>query len=190
MAGSVFAPTNYQGCIGSSLNNSGFIRNGDGLIYDRSSVRFRDVTDGLSNTVMVSETILGNGWTLPSSPAGAPPRSPKLEVLELTGATVSTPSACTTYLGTSTWSGRRGSRWLNGHYGDTLYNHYYGPNSSTHDCGNGSHNYGLTSARSQHTGGVQAVLGDGSVRFVSENINVTTWRNLATCSGGETTTDL
>lgn len=186
---SVFGSTNYQGCIGSSLNNNGFIRDGDGMIYDRSSVRFRDVTDGLSNTVMVSETVLGNNWNLPSSAAGGPAQLPKLEVLELTGGTMTTATACSTFAGTSTWSGRRGSRWLNGHYGDTLYNHFYGPNSTTHDCGNGSHNYGLTAARSNHTGGVHVTLGDGSVRFVSDNINLTTWRNLATRSGGETASD-
>lgn len=189
MDGSVFAPTNYLGCVGSSLNNSGYIRDGDGLIFDRSSVRFRDITDGLSNTAMVSETTLGPSWPLPSSPAGGPPKLPKQEALELTGATATTSTTCSQFLGTSTWSGRRGSRWLNGHYNDTLYNHYYTPNSSTYDCGNGSHNYGLIAARSQHAGGVQLVLGDGSVRLVSDNINVTTWRNLATRSGGETSTN-
>jgi len=39
-------------------------------------------------------------------------------------------------------------------------------------------------ARSLHTGGVHALLGDGSVRFVSSNIANTTWRNLGTISDG------
>jgi prepilin-type N-terminal cleavage/methylation domain-containing protein len=186
LTNSVFAQTNYQGCVGSSLNNSGFIRDGDGMIFDRSSTRIRDVTDGLSNTVMVSETTLGTGWTpFPSSPASGPAKFPKQEALELTGATVTTDASCSTFAPTSTWSGRRGSRWMNGHYNDTLYNHYYGPNSANYDCGNGSHNYALTAARSQHAGGVQVTLGDGSVRFISNSINLTTWRNLATRGGGE-----
>jgi len=40
-------------------------------------------------------------------------------------------------------------------------------------------------ARSQHTGGVQALMCDGSVRFVSNNINLNTWQYLATISGNE-----
>jgi prepilin-type processing-associated H-X9-DG protein len=41
-------------------------------------------------------------------------------------------------------------------------------------------------ARSRHQGGVNVVLGDGSVRFVSENVDlVTVWRPLATIAGGE-----
>lgn len=40
-------------------------------------------------------------------------------------------------------------------------------------------------ARSNHIGGVQVLLGDGSGRFVSENINVTTWQSLGTMDKGE-----
>ena len=40
-------------------------------------------------------------------------------------------------------------------------------------------------ARSQHTGGVQVLLCDGSVRFISENIDLGTWRRLGTIQGGE-----
>ena len=41
-------------------------------------------------------------------------------------------------------------------------------------------------AGSLHTGGVQAVLGDGAVRFISENIDGTTQNNLAKMSDGKT----
>jgi prepilin-type processing-associated H-X9-DG protein len=41
-------------------------------------------------------------------------------------------------------------------------------------------------ARSFHPGGVNAALGDGSVRFFPDTINVDTWRALATTYGGET----
>ncbi|QDT55206.1 Type II secretion system protein G precursor [Caulifigura coniformis] len=41
-------------------------------------------------------------------------------------------------------------------------------------------------ARSYHTGGVHALMGDGGVRFVSSNIDRLTWQNLGTRSGGET----
>jgi prepilin-type processing-associated H-X9-DG protein len=42
------------------------------------------------------------------------------------------------------------------------------------------------SARSQHTGGVQAAMIDGSVRFVSDNINLLIWQSVCTRAGKET----
>jgi hypothetical protein len=41
-------------------------------------------------------------------------------------------------------------------------------------------------ARSRHEGGVHALVMDGSVRFVGENIDNTIWRALATLDGSET----
>ena len=43
----------------------------------------------------------------------------------------------------------------------------------------------LISARSVHPGGVQTLLCDGSVRFISNNINLLTWQALSTCNGRE-----
>lgn len=40
-------------------------------------------------------------------------------------------------------------------------------------------------SRSRHTGGVHVLMGDGSVRFVSDNIEITTWRNLSTMYDGQ-----
>ena len=40
-------------------------------------------------------------------------------------------------------------------------------------------------ARSKHTGGVNAALCDGSVRFFRSEINIATWRALSTSIGGE-----
>lgn len=40
-------------------------------------------------------------------------------------------------------------------------------------------------ARSAHPGGVNAALGDGSVRFISDYIDLTTWRALSTTKGRE-----
>jgi len=36
-----------------------------------------------------------------------------------------------------------------------------------------------------HPGGVQILLADASVRFVEENIDLDTWRALATINAGE-----
>lgn len=46
-----------------------------------------------------------------------------------------------------------------------------------------------TNWSSSHPGGAQCVLGDGTVRFVSENINGLVLKSIITSSGGETTGD-
>ncbi len=40
-------------------------------------------------------------------------------------------------------------------------------------------------SRSKHTGGVHTLMCDGAVRFVSNNIDINTWRFLSTMQGGE-----
>ena len=179
--GNTFGPTNYVACAGNGTGTANSINTGNGVMYSRSSVRFRDVMDGMSNTVCFSEQTLGIGGN-PSS-TGAMPQDAEGEVLELVAATPTTAAACVA--GGGTWNGFRGAKWLNGHYGDTIYNHYYGPNSQQFDCGNKSHNFGLTAARSRHTGGVHVLLCDGSVRFISENLDLKIWRGLGSRAGGE-----
>ncbi|WP_437185964.1 DUF1559 domain-containing protein [Planctomicrobium sp. SH668] len=184
VSGMVFGPTNYVANTGSgSPPTANFIRSGNGVMYDASSVRFRDVTDGLSNTVAFSEHTLGPGSVIPA--AGVIPGNPADYVLELTGATPTTDEACIATASSGVWSGNRGAKWMNGHFGDTLYNHHYGPNSKQFDCGNGSHNYGLTAARSRHTGGVNLLMCDGAVRFVGDSVSIQIWKAIATRNGGE-----
>jgi prepilin-type N-terminal cleavage/methylation domain-containing protein/prepilin-type processing-associated H-X9-DG protein len=177
-----FGPTNYVACTGSGVGTSASIKTGDGVMYSGSNIHFRDVIDGLSNTVCFGEHRLGVGGS-PSSPAGGTPRSADAEVLELTGSMITTDASCVP--GSGMWSGMRGAKWMNGHYGDTLYNHWYSPNAQRYDCGNASHNYGLTAARSRHAGGVTILLCDGSCRFVSDNVDLSLWRSVATRQGGE-----
>ena len=40
-------------------------------------------------------------------------------------------------------------------------------------------------ARSRHVGGVNAALADGSVRFISDSIDLATWRALSTTQGND-----
>ncbi|MFO0875808.1 MAG: DUF1559 domain-containing protein [Gemmataceae bacterium] len=170
--------TNYVSNNGSGTLGFGLIASGDGL-FTQSPVRHADVMDGTSNTAAFSESILGNGQV----PASAAAADPRLVVLEVPGGNDPTPAACDGASGT--FSGRRGAKWIDGHYGNTLYNHYYTPNPRTWDCGNGSHNKGLSTARSYHVGGVNLLLCDGSVRFISNAVQLTPWRALSTRAGGE-----
>ena len=43
----------------------------------------------------------------------------------------------------------------------------------------------MVAARSRHPGGVNAVFGDGSVRFLKNSVNLYVWRALSTTKGGE-----
>jgi len=56
-------------------------------------------------------------------------------------------------------------------------------NSSREKLGKPS--FAAVTARSYHPGGVNALLGDGSVRFVKGTINGWTWRALGSVAGGE-----
>jgi prepilin-type N-terminal cleavage/methylation domain-containing protein/prepilin-type processing-associated H-X9-DG protein len=50
---------------------------------------------------------------------------------------------------------------------------------------NGGPTFAAVTARSYHPGGVNVLLGDGSVRFVKDTVDGSTWRALGTASGGE-----
>ena len=47
------------------------------------------------------------------------------------------------------------------------------------------HGSGFRAARSRHTGGVNVLFGDGSVRFVNNSVDPLTWRRIGTRAGGE-----
>jgi prepilin-type processing-associated H-X9-DG protein len=53
------------------------------------------------------------------------------------------------------------------------------------DENNGGPTYASLSASSYHAGGVNALMGDGSVRFIKDTISGVTWRALGTIAGGE-----
>jgi hypothetical protein len=46
--------------------------------------------------------------------------------------------------------------------------------------------FAAVTSRSFHAGGVNALVMDGSVRFIRSTISPATWRSLATAAGGET----
>jgi len=52
-------------------------------------------------------------------------------------------------------------------------------------CGGGSVNEMTAASRSRHPGGVNVLKADGSVYFVSQNINLATWQAMGSISGGE-----
>ena len=52
-------------------------------------------------------------------------------------------------------------------------------------CAGGSVSDMTAASRSRHPGGVNVLKADGSVHFVSQNINLTTWQAMGSIAGGE-----
>lgn len=167
-----FAPGNYAGCVGAVSREGG--TNPEGMFGTNSGVRMRDITDGTSNTLMVAEFIIGFPH-LQQNPgsANAGTGSQPHELCPTTGSPSTTGTRAT------------GFSWFYGEMPNaSWFSANTGPNSKQWDCGSNS-NYINFAARSQHKGGVQVCLADGSTRFVSENINLETWRNAGDKADGE-----
>jgi Protein of unknown function (DUF1559) len=49
---------------------------------------------------------------------------------------------------------------------------------------NGGPSLGAITARSYHPGGINALIGDGSVKFIQDGINGAAWRSLGSIGGG------
>jgi prepilin-type N-terminal cleavage/methylation domain-containing protein/prepilin-type processing-associated H-X9-DG protein len=185
-------PTNYAVCVGSGTTNGGppfgSPLNSDGMFQGLKALRVADVIDGLSNTACMSESLLGQGDENATSPTPIPPGSPQY-VYKYVG--FGTPISDATCAGATTWNGanRRGFMWATGEMRCGSYNHYYTPNSQNFDCVNNDLTtitaFAWRTARSNHPGGVNLLLGDGSVRFVSDGVNPATWRALSTRAGNE-----
>jgi prepilin-type processing-associated H-X9-DG protein len=68
---------------------------------------------------------------------------------------------------------------------DYIYNYCNYPFQNNPPCLKNTTVGSFTASRSFHPGGVNALLGDGSVRFFKNSISVNTWRALSTPNGGE-----
>jgi prepilin-type N-terminal cleavage/methylation domain-containing protein/prepilin-type processing-associated H-X9-DG protein len=188
-----FGPTNYAVCVGTGTTNGGAPYgsqwNADGMFMAHNPVRVTQVTDGTSNTAMMSESLLGDG---PDNATGPIPGSTQTNYAYVSFGTALTPGNCAS---ASQWnvSQRRGFLWATGEMRCASYNHFLLPNSPTPDCVTNDMNPGpgqftavaFRTARSRHTGGVNMLVGDGSVRFVSNSISMTTWQALATRSSSD-----
>lgn len=181
-----FGPANYAICTGPG--DDGRPHDTEGVSHENSRVRPAQVTDGLSHTALASESLLG----VPAPDINGP-HDPQREYRFITSHLVGA-ARC----GASRqWNYRdpRGFSWVNGEYRTTMYNHRYPPNSDEVDClgvfilgppETRFRPYGWRAARSAHPRGVNVLLADGSVRRVSDDIDLTLWRMLSTIAGGET----
>lgn len=80
----------------------------------------------------------------------------------------------------------KGAFWLTGSRDNTLYNHVLPPNQpSCRNVSGSPFTAGSITATSLHSGGVNTLFADGHVQFVKESINVKVWRAIGTRNGGE-----
>ncbi len=157
----------------------------DGPLYYLSKIKITDLTDGTSNTCVFSEKLRGLG-----NP------DPKRDMKTMPNQTSETAAHDTCQalnpLTATPLTSKQGYSWVMGEMCCTTYNHCATPNTTT--CagigfpGNMSNMAMVVPPTSNHTGGVNTLLGDGSVRFVRDNIDLATWRAMGTIRGGEVVT--
>lgn len=143
----------------------------DGLFWRGSRVKFRDITDGTSNTVFMAESLFGNReadtTTLQDARrqmkrvSGGPPCVPTGDAMLVMPAT--------------RYEGRRAGAWILSTGYHALVHAYFTPNAKLPDMVH--HGEVVSGPRSMHIGGAQVSLCDGSVRFVSDNVDLAVFRN-------------
>ena len=162
------------------------------------------VTDGTSNTIAFAERNRGDGTNGRYSPGDVYTGGPG-EAWGMPGNyCVNNPQATVYMLQTvvpacqnfakgnpgSTWDWG-GFYWAAGEYTGAKMNFTLTPNSKIPDCspwGGVGAGIGFYSARSNHPGGVNVALADGSVKFVKDSVNIQTWFALGTRDGAEVIT--
>lgn len=135
----------------------------DGPFYRNSATRFREVTDGLTNTIFLGEhssQLSDKTWVGVVPGASTPPRFSSPE---------NGPDAAATMV--LVHAGPSG-----GELDITGFPIIHPMNFPTFHVGQ---------MYSEHAGGGHVCLGDGSVRFVSESINLLLWAELSSMNEGE-----
>ncbi|HWL07458.1 MAG TPA: DUF1559 domain-containing protein [Planctomicrobium sp.] len=180
--------TNYFGVMGGGEQLASWVHAGsmpgralwnNGTLYLNSSTRMRDLTDGSSNTVVIGETKYQLG---PRARTNSLERTSWASSIRGCVNTTSGVTAAITDVPINAYKG-------DGNSADTLFTEN---SSGTLPNGIGTvngtaatHNLQGRAFSSAHTGGCHFALGDGSVRFISENVNLTTLQHLAMRNDGE-----
>ncbi|MCC7338367.1 MAG: DUF1559 domain-containing protein [Pirellulaceae bacterium] len=184
-------PLNYGANMGEWFifdprNNQG----GSGVFYPNSKLQFGSITDGTSNTLAFAEvkaytTYIRDGL----NPSGSGVPTPSL------------PADVVAY-GSSSKSDSGHTEWVDARVHQSGVTTTFAPNTrmvyeadgNVYDIDFNSSREGKTfnnvtyasvTSRSHHTGGVEVALCDGSVRFISQSVDLASWRALGSRSGGE-----
>ena len=162
-----------------------------------------EITDGLTKTAMISETLMGPGalpavrneeirrtfWAMPIG-QDVLPRDYGIEsVKRMSQACQHLDTADLTYYRNDDGTARKGAWWSQWDVWWTKhYNHVGTPNQRIcADRINKATNiqYGAVPPSSDHTGGVNVLMADGTIQFVSDNIDQAVWLSMGTRAGNE-----
>jgi prepilin-type processing-associated H-X9-DG protein len=177
---------NYRGNTGvgpGSHTMAEFPDGGNGLMPESESVSAASVPDGLSNTAAFGERLRGSGRRSAPDPArdyfALGTLAENADQL-LIGCRAFARRDSDTLVVAGRW-------WFLSGRERTLYNHAQSPNGHIPDCLYPSMitGEGMATARSFHPGGVNSCMGDGSVRFVTEGVDLRVWRAIGSRNGGE-----
>src|SRR5262249_18370232 len=154
----------------------------NGIFYYLSKVKITDIADGTSNTALFSEKLRGQGAPNPRTDMFIMPNQSTLDATyqTCTGLDPTTATPLTS---------KQGYSWVMGEMCCTTYNHVSTPNTRT--CAGSPFPAPMSNMAMQvppssgHSGGVNVLLCDGSTHFVTNSVNLATWRALGTRSGGE-----
>jgi prepilin-type N-terminal cleavage/methylation domain-containing protein/prepilin-type processing-associated H-X9-DG protein len=197
----------YHASMGTSTySTSGVGAPVTGLFGYQTLVNLGDILDGTSNTVAFAEALVGdtNANALARNMAtgniaGNNSLSQQYDLssvpnaLNLLKAEI---QACNAALISGPRLNDRGYRWGMGCSGWTMFQTVVGPNGGglarfnscrVRTCcatGQAEHDH-YNNASSNHPGGVNVAMGDGSVRFIKDTINLPTWWALGTKANGE-----
>ena len=180
----VDACTNYPNNIGTWYKNNGGMCDGPFHKMTDNSLggpcSFAKITDGLSNTVIFSEWIQGEINS---------PRHGKQQIYSGSIPEVATPLPQLQQLCMAAKNiafTQKGKTWLlqyDNRGGG--YSHVMMPNTKSCWFVQDETFRTLVGANSNHSGGVNVAMLDGSVRFVKDSVAPATWWAIATTSGGE-----
>ncbi|MCC9608786.1 DUF1559 domain-containing protein [Blastopirellula sp. JC732] len=157
-----YGKTNYLANSGNSAANDK-----KGIFWAASNTRIRDITDGTSNTMMVGESS--------GTKDGA-------NQLNCGGAVCDFKAGL--WIGGRFANGGTAQGWHPGIYGHDVLT--FGGGSATYLIGRSTATWGHDWINSSlHPGGIQSVQCDGSVAFISENVNVNTYKWLRARADGQ-----
>ena len=200
------ARNNYRANAGTDIGRWDLARmeeTNDGVFVAGNKIRIEQITDGLSQTALFSESALGDGSTSAINRFG--------DWYYISGGRTADQFfvSCSQVVPGS-FNRRQqpfslaGRNWAIGTLNNSRYNHLMPPNSHSCLTGRGrgggvdgpatdqnvSQQGAAATATSWHTGGVHVAFGDGHVELVSEEVSVMVWRDYGSRDGGVTEVDL
>ncbi|WP_437222778.1 DUF1559 domain-containing protein [Planctomicrobium sp. SH661] len=142
-----------------------------GMFGFQTCRRFRDITDGSSNTIAMGEIATSNDPNdIRGGVASARGTDPGYDnsITCLLQGDQSTGKLTTNMGSNKNW---RGNGWANGVCTYTGVNEVLPPNAPACMQSSNDHSNGQVPVSSWHTGGAHILMADGAVRFISENVN-------------------